>query len=146
VSAVGTIHQILLLWAARRMIADGFVIAGFDGYVERGGHLNALPKPFLLRGRRPDAWGATSDGSLVAFAEAKSADDVLSQRTMMQLRIFGAVRMKNGSLPCPLYIAVPREAAPALDKALKAATLLSAGNVIRLHVPEALLRGASHAA
>jgi hypothetical protein len=127
------------------MTADGFVVAGFDGTADRGGRFNVLPKPFVLRGHRPDAWGAAEDGSLLAFAEVKSAGDILSNRTTAQLRTFGAVRMKSGSL-CPLYVAVPREAAPALDWALLAAGLASARNVIRIHVPEILLKETGHAA
>lgn len=141
----GLLHQSLLLWAARRMTADGFVVAGFDGAAERGGRFNALPVPFLLRARRPDAWGADNDGSLIAFAEAKSVGDIMAARTVDQLRTFGRVRMKNGR-PCPLYVAVPREAAPKLDAALRAAGLALARNIIRLHVPEIMLKESGHAA
>jgi hypothetical protein len=141
----GTLHQTLLLWAARRMMADGFLVAGFDGTAERGGWFNALPAPFVMRGRRPDAWGADGGTSLIAFAEAKSAGDILAGRTVDQLRTFGAIRMKSG-VKCPLYVAVPREAAPKLDAALRAAGLTSARNVIRIHVPEILLRETARAA
>jgi hypothetical protein len=61
----------------------------------------------VLRGRRPDAWGANEDSTLLAFAEVKSAGDIMTSRTAAQLRTFGAVRMKNGSV-CPLYVAAPR--------------------------------------
>jgi hypothetical protein len=141
----GRLHQTLLLWAARRMTADGIVVAGFDGAAEGGGFFNSLPAPFALRGRRPDAWGAREDGTLIAFAEVKSATDVSTGRTIGQLRIFGNVRMKNGSI-CPLYVAVPRDAAPALELALRAAGLASARNVVRIHIPEILLTEASRAA
>lgn len=134
-----SVHQSLLLWAARRMSMDGFIVSGFDGSADRGGRFNGLPSPFLLGGRRPDAWGADESGSLLAFAEAKSAGDIGTRRTLDQLRIFGAVRTKRGAL-CPLYIAVPREAAPALDQVLLAAGLASARNVVRIHVPEILLK------
>ncbi|QQN65274.1 hypothetical protein JIR23_05610 [Bradyrhizobium diazoefficiens] len=141
----GSVHQSLLLWAARRMSADGFIVSGFDGSAERGGRFNGLPSPFLLRGRRPDAWGADDNGSLLAFAEAKSAGDIRSSRTLDQFRIFGAVRTMRGVL-CPLYVAVPRESAPALDWALRAAGLASARNVVRIHVPEILLKEGRRAA
>jgi hypothetical protein len=128
------------------MCADGFFVAGFDGTAVQGGRWNGLPKPFELRGRRPDAWGAAATGSLIAFAEAKTASDILSARSIAQLCTFGAVRMKLGSLPCPLYVAVPREHASTLDKALTKAHLLGAIHIVRLHVPEALLRENRHAA
>lgn len=141
----GEVHQTLLLWLARRMTTDGFRIAGFDGTAVRGGRFNRMPAPFVLRGRRPDAWGANDDGSLIAFGEAKSAADIVSGRTISQLRVFGSVRMKTGAA-CPLYIAVSREAAPNLDGALRAAGLAGSRNVVRLHVPEVLLTESGHAA
>jgi hypothetical protein len=144
--AVGLTHQALLLWAARRMQADGYVVAGFDGTAPQGGNWNLLHAPFKLGRHRPDAWGATPDGALVAFAEAKTAADILNRHTLEQLRIFGAVRMKTGSKLCALYVAVPREQAVKLDVALNRAGLLSAAHVIRMHVPEALLREGRHAA
>jgi hypothetical protein len=143
---VGLAHQTLLLWAARRMHADGYVVAGFDGTAPQGGNWNLLRAPFKLGGHRPDAWGMTPYGALLAFAEAKTAADILNRHTLEQLRIFGAVKMKTGSKPCALYVAVPREQAPKLDAALNAAGLLNAAHIIRMHVPEALLRDGRHAA
>jgi len=121
----GTLPQTLLLWAARRMTADGFLVAGFDGTAEHGGRFNALPAPFVLRGRRPDAWGADEGASLIAFAEAKSAGDILAGRTVDQFRTFGSVRTRSG-LTCPLYVAIRARRAPKLDTALRAAGLTSA--------------------
>lgn len=143
---MGLAHQTLLLWAARRMHADGYVVAGFDGTAPQGGNWNLLRAPFKLGGYRPDAWGVTPDSALLAFAEAKTAADILNRHTLEQLRIFGAVKMKSGSNPCALYVAVPREQASKLDAALNAAGLLNAAHIIRMHVPEALLRDGRHAA
>jgi hypothetical protein len=143
---VGSIHQTLLLWIARRMQSDGFTVAGFDGVALQAGFWNTLPKPFLLRGRRPDAWGCSCDGLRLAFGEAKTARDILSHRTQDQFRIFGSVRMKASSNPCPLYVAAPREQASVLDEALKRAGMLGVPHLVRIHVPEALLKIIDHAA
>jgi hypothetical protein len=145
-SAPGFAHQTLLLWAARRMFADGFVVAGFDSTAAQGGFWNGLPQPFQLKGRRPDAWGARPDRALLAFAEAKTANDINTRHTVAQLRIFGAVRMKGGTTHCPLYIAVSRAEAARLDKVLIETRLLGVSHIVRLHVPEILLGEASHAA
>ncbi len=128
------------------MQSDGFAVAGFDGAALQGGFWNALPKPFVLRGRRPDAWGCSCDGLRLAFGEAKTARDLLSHRTLDQFRIFGSVRMKDSSNPCPLYVAVSREQASVLDEALKRARMLGAPHLVRIHVPEALLKRIDHAA
>jgi hypothetical protein len=127
------------------MQADGYVIAGFDGATRQGGHWNELPTPFMLRGRRPDAWAASPDRALIVFAEAKTANDILRRHTLEQLRVFGAVRMKASSAPCLLYVAVPREQASRLDSILNRAGLGNAKHVIRMHVPEAMLSGERNA-
>ncbi|KRQ04923.1 hypothetical protein AOQ71_29160 [Bradyrhizobium manausense] len=126
------------------MAADGFVVAAFDGCARQAGTWNALPKPFALRGRRPDAFGINADG-ILAFCEAKTGKDLMSPRTREQFAIFGRLRIKGSSARCPLYVAVPREDATLLDEALSAAGVIGARNVFRLHVPEVLLRG-RHAA
>lgn len=141
----GPAHQALLLWAARRMESDGFVVAGFDEQADQGGHWNGLAAPFSLRGRRPDAWGVNPQSHCLSFAEAKTAADIMSSRTKTQLRTFGTVRMKDGLTACPLYIAIPREQARDLDRALLATGLLTAAHVVRLHVPEVFLAGGRHA-
>jgi len=139
-------HQTLLLWAARRMCADGFVVAGFDHSAVQGGFWNELPTPFMLRGHRPDAWAARQDGTLLAFAEAKTAADIDNGHTLAQVRTFGNVRMKGGGALCPLYIAVPRCEARKLDEVLIKTGLIGARHVVRLHVPEILLGDIRHAA
>ncbi len=141
-----SVHQTLLLWAVRRMCADYFAVAGFDSAADQGGCWNELPTPFLLRGHRPDAWGATTDGALLAFAEAKAGSDINNGHTLSQIQTFGRVRMKNHGARCPLYIAVPRCEASKLDQILIKAGLAAACHIVRLHVPEVLLGGRRHAA
>ena len=92
------------------MIADGFVVTGYDGKSVQGGHLNLLPKPFVLAGARSDAWGIHQKTMLFGFAEAKTAVDVHSARTRRQMKVFSALKMKHSRTPCPLYVAVPRSA------------------------------------
>jgi len=128
------------------MHADRFVVAGFDAEAEQGGRWNGLPKPFLIAGRRPDAWGARQQGTLLAFAEAKTAGDICNPHTLLQLRTFGRVTMKGTRTPCPLYVAVPRCEAGKLDRILIEAGLGIARHVVRLHIPEALLGGYRRAA
>ena len=136
---VSAAHQSLLLWLTRKMIDDGFLLTGLDGRVEQAGDANRLPRPFQLRGVRPDAWAVHARDGLIAFAEAKTRNDVDTAHTRDQLRVLGATRMRNGKVRCPLYIAVPRDGAYALDRVLADVGLLAARHVRRLHVPEALL-------
>ena len=132
-------HQSLLLWGARRMIADGFVLTGLDGHVEQAGLWGPVPAPFEIHGVRPDACGVRAPCGLIAFAEAKTHDDVDNSHTRAQLRVLGHARMRDGKTRCPLYIAVPRSAAYALDRVLVDVGLIGSSHVRRLHVPSVLL-------
>ena len=121
------------------MIADGFNLTGFDGQVDQAGALNGLPRPFELHGVRPDACGVHFEGGVIGFAEAKTERDVDNAHTRTQLRVLGYARMRDGKTPCPLYIAVPRSCAHALDRVLVDVGLIAARHVRRIHVPEVLL-------
>lgn len=138
------VHQWLLLWAARKMCADGFLLGGFEAPVPQGGHWNALPPPFELKGFRPDGWGVKIDQSLIAFAEAKSVGDIDTGHTRLQLKTFGFVEMRDSGVRCPLYVAVPRSGVRQLDRVLADVGLLGAGQVKRIEVPDVLLREVKH--
>src|SRR5262245_23121382 len=121
------------------MTADGFLLGGFEAYARQAGVWNALPAPFDLQGQRPDAWGVRAEDSLFAFAEAKTSNDIDTRHTRAQLRVFGFTKMRHSVQRCPLYIAIPRSSAYRLDRVLSDLGLISARNVIRLHIPEPLL-------
>jgi hypothetical protein len=80
----------------------------------------------------------------IAIGEAKSANDILSPRTLCQLRLFGCVLQREAVERCPLYIAVPLSATRALDKALARTRLIGHSHVHRLHIPDVLLRAPLH--
>lgn len=130
-------HQTLLLWAARKMARDGFRLAGYDGVSGQGGEWNDLKSPPALDGVRPDAWGY--DGERVALAEAKTARDIDTAHTRMQLLTFAHLKTRDAGAPCRLYLAVPRSAAPALDRVLAELALAGMREIVRLHVPDVLL-------
>lgn len=121
------------------MSADGFIVGGFEAPAKQAGELNSLPRPFSFKGVRPDAWGLRKHDSLLAFAEAKAANDIDTKHTRTQLRTFGFVHLAEDPRPCTLYVAVPRSCARALDRVLIDLGLIGARHVIRLHVPDALL-------
>jgi hypothetical protein len=136
----GGTHQSLLLWAARKMSADGFLLGGFEAPVPQGGIWNTLPLPFQLEGVRPDGRGVDLDKFLFAFAEAKSLGDIDTKHTRDQLKRFGFVAMRNRSQRCPLYVAVPRSGECRLDRVLKDVDLLGAEHVRRIELPDILLQ------
>lgn len=121
------------------MIADGFRIAGFDGRIDQAGELNGLPAPIELRGVRPDACGVSAADGTVGFVEAKSANDIDNRHTRQQLRVLGFACMGDGEIRCPLYVAIPRSCAYALDRVLIDVGLIGSKHVRRIHVPDILL-------
>jgi hypothetical protein len=119
------------------MAADGFRLAGYEGESDQGGVWNELANPPTLAGVRPDAWGF--DGERVAFAEAKTARDIDTTHTRVQLLVFAGTRMKGTAGACRLYLAIPRSAAPLLDRVLADLGLVGLRDLVRLHVPDVLL-------
>lgn len=134
-------HQTLLLWAARKMAHDGFQIAGYDGKSVQGGVWNRLGAPPVICGVRPDAWGF--DGVCTAFAEAKTTADIDTGHTRQQLRTLAGLRNEAAKESCRLYLAIPRSAAPLLDRVLTESGVVGSTRVVRIHVPDILLRGAA---
>lgn len=137
-------HQWLLVWAARKLTYDGYVVRRFEGPAPHGGLLNHLELPFDYQGHRPDAWAIHMTSGQIAIGEAKSANDILSRHTLSQLRLFGRAQQRGTELRCPLYIAVPLSAAKALDEALTRTGLIGRSHIHRLHVPDCLLRAQLH--
>jgi len=136
-----TAHQTLLLWAVRKMAGDGFAIAAYDGKSHQGGTWNGLGAPPTLAGVRPDAWGY--DAVRVALAEAKTASDIDTAHTRVQLRAFVRLRAREGGATCRLYLAIPRSAARALDRVLAELGLVGSADIVRLHIPDILLEEAA---
>jgi len=134
-------HQSLLLWIARKMTADGFLVAACEGSMPQGGLWNALPPPPDMAGVRPDACGMAPLTGEFAFGEAKTLQDIDTAHTRKQLRVFGHLTHTDGRKVCRLYVAVPRSAAGLLDRALGQVGLLGARHVIRLHIPDCFVRG-----
>lgn len=139
-------HQHLLLWVARRMTRDGVVLTGFDGPAPYAGAWNRLPHPFSIAGVRCDASGVVPETDEIVVGEAKTADDLATEHSHRQLRVFGGLVDKRSGALCRLYIAVPRSAVYELDRALIATGLIGAPHVVRLHIPDVLLKESAHVA
>ena len=134
-----SVHQWLVLWLGRKMAADGYLIAGYEGPTAQGGVWNTLPIPFEIGGVRPDVFGISGQSSRIAVGEAKTAEDVFTRHTVEQLKVLGHLRDHRTDQLCALYIAVPRSAAEALDRILVITGLIKVRHVIRLHIPDCLL-------
>src|ERR1051325_222782 len=125
------VHQSLLLWVARKMSTDGFDLRGCDGSMSQGGMWNTLPAPLEFGGVRPDVYGIAPKTGKCALGEAKTEWDIETAHTRKQLKAFGHLKNPDGATMCRLYLAVPRSAAPALDRVLADTGLLGAPHVVR---------------
>ena len=134
-----SVHQWLLLWIARRMIADGYSIGGYDGVSPQAGPLNKLPTPFVLGGHRPDIWGEDRDSGLIALGEAKTLVGLGATYVRRQLSVFCSARDRRTGRLCPVYLGVPESAARLLDTLLTELRLSNALHVRRLFIPDCLL-------
>jgi hypothetical protein len=132
-------HQSLLLWTIRKMSYDGFLVLASDGSIPQGGAWNSLPAPPEMMHLRPDACGFDPNTGHYAFGEAKTSQDIDTEHTRRQLRVFAKLAHKCDSTPCRLYLAVPRSAVNALDRVLVDSGLLEVRNVIRLHIPDCFI-------
>ena len=139
-------HQWLLVWAARQMVKDGFIVSGFDGCAPRGEEWSSLPTPFTFRGVRADVWGQREQDPMIAFGEAKTFHDIDTPHTRRQLEVLGKTKMKGEKVCCPLYIAVPHSAVYELDHVLIDVGLLRAKNLVRLHIPDVFVEKTSYGA
>jgi hypothetical protein len=137
------VHQSLLLWIARKMAVDGFLVSNCDGSIPQGGHWNQLPLPPEVRGFRADACGVLPRTGEFAFGEAKTYEDIDTPHTRKQLRVFGYLKHRDGTKMCRLYFAVPRSAADALDRVLRDVGLLGAPHIVRLHIPDCFVTNES---
>ena len=142
-----TAHQTLVMWAVRKMQADGFVPMACDGILPQFDCERHLRYPPNLGGLRPDAVAFSPLRSTFAFAEAKTEDDLDSEHTKHQLRRYATLIGDVGFGTGCVYISTPRSAAMALDRLLRDANLLTAKQIRRLHIPDCLIadRSAAHA-
>jgi hypothetical protein len=134
-----SMHQWLLLWIARKMIADGYAIGGYDGVSPQGGPLNQLPPPFVVGGRRPDVWGEDRLRQHIAFGEAKTSAGLRATYARRQLSAFCSARDRRTGRLCAIYLGVPRSAAGLLDALLADLRMGSAPHVRRICIPDCLL-------
>jgi hypothetical protein len=131
-------HQWLLLWIARKMTFDGYLVGGYDGVSPHGGLWNRLPRPFEIARVRPDVWAISAGGQL-ALGEAKTAADVDTRHTRAQLLVLNGVRRRQTGQRCRIYFAAPRSAAARVDRVLIDVGLLRARHLVRIDVPDCLL-------
>jgi hypothetical protein len=140
-------HQTLVMWALRKMQADGFIPVAYDGDLPQFDCQRRLQHPPIVSGVRPDAFAFSPSDGAFAFGEAKTVEDIESTHTKQQLLSYARMTHRLGAEGARLYLVVPRSASTALDRVLVQVGLSAAKQVRRMHVPDCLVeeRPASYA-
>jgi hypothetical protein len=131
-----TTHQWLVLWAARKMTADGYIVSGCDGRTPQGGLWNALASPFVIAGVRPDLWAVSPTSGRIAIGEAKTPNDIVNGHTRHQLSVFARLLQTKDNSLCRVYLAVPRSAATLLNRMLRGLNMEKDEHVVCIYVPD----------
>lgn len=101
------IHQWLIVWLCRKMARDGYTPLYADTYdLAKYVPSNTKCSP-ILGCIRPDVIGFNDRTKRLAFAEAKTAGDILNRHTRMQLEMLLQLRDKSGR-SAAIYFGFPR--------------------------------------
>jgi hypothetical protein len=131
----GEKHQFILGLVIRKMCEDGVTIYSIDGdYPGLFGEKILLP-PTILR-HRPDAMGIKNNGQ-ICIGEAKTENDILSNRTYEQLQDFATIKLNKKN--CEVFIGIPKSSQNTFDKSLKKLGLNGFRNIHVLYIPDELI-------
>src|SRR5260370_13716133 len=134
-----TTHQLLVLWAVRKMQADGYVPVACDGKVTQFDCEQSLHAPPTFASFRPDACGVSPITGAFAFGEAKTPQDIDTAHTRRQLRVFSSISVRKTGAVCRLYVPVPRSEAHVLDRVLSMLGLIGPPHIKSMPIPNYLL-------
>jgi len=136
-------HQILVMWALRKIQADGFIPLAYDGVLPQFDCQRRLQYPPIVSGIRPDAFAFSPSNGVFAFGEAKTVFDVESTHTRHQLLSYARMTGLGGDGQACLYIVVPRSASKLLDRVLAEVGLIAARQLRRMHIPDCFVEDRS---
>ena len=131
-------HQWLVLWTARKVMADGYRVCGYHGPTPQGGPLNWLPIPPVLLDIRPDVLAVKLQEKAFAIGEAKTEEDLISAHSRHQFEVLRKATQVTGWRG-KIYVAAPLSAVRALDNALAKTGRADTHSSVRLNIPDCLL-------
>jgi hypothetical protein len=109
---------------ARKMRQNGYTIVALEGSLLSLPESEKMPIPWTIKRHRPDVIGINLNSIKVCIGEAKTSDDLFSERTASQLTDFAQIIGKSGQ-KTELVIGVPLRSEGKLRELLR-----------RLNVPE----------
>ena len=133
-----TAHQWLVVWLSRRIARDGYSLVGVDA--GRFAQLLTPPPPpgISIGPVRPDVVGVHSRERFLALGEAKSAFDLDTSHTRVQLAAMLCMRDIQGRR-ARVYLAFPRAALEAAARTVVSLGLAPAARVILVPIADGAL-------
>jgi D-alanyl-D-alanine carboxypeptidase len=128
-------HQFILGLLVKKMREIGCKITAIDGDYP-GMFGEDLPTPPTILRHRPDIIAVKVDGQ-ICIGEAKTEDDIDTQRTLEQLQDFGNLKL-NGKL-CEVFIGIPKSSKLRFQKILTSVNLDSARNIHPFFIPDDII-------
>lgn len=132
------LHQMLVGLIARKMHEKGYEIVAFDGneYLFGGQKLNVPPK---IKRHRPDIVGFNFETKEVCIGEAKTREDLLSERTEEQLLDYSATKQLSTDRRVEVILGIPMAAEKDLIELLKRLNLSGKNFISYIWLPEELV-------
>ena len=131
-------HRMLVDLIGRKMREMGYMPVAFDGkyYVAQGEEVHIPP---IIGRHRPDVVGINLVSKALCIGEAKTADDLLSERSREQFLDFSNIVGATSRQKIELVIGIPRSQEGALLRALAELGLDQCPNVSYIVLPEELV-------
>lgn len=132
------LHQMIIGLIGRKMREKGYTIVAFDGndYLFDGQKLNIPP---LVKRHRPDIIGLKFETREVCVGEAKTREDLFSQRTKEQLLDYASTKGVFTGKNAEIIIGIPKSAEKDLIKLLKELKLFGKDFISYIWLPEELV-------
>ena len=132
------LHQMIIGLIGRKMREKGYTIVAFDGndYLFDGQKLNIPP---LVKRHRPDIIGLKFETREVCVGEAKTREDLFSQRTKEQLLDYASTKGVLTGKNAEIIIGIPKLAEKDLIKLLKELKLFGKDFISYIWLPEELV-------
>jgi hypothetical protein len=122
----------------RKMRDEGYTPVAYDGqlYTFRGEEVHIPPK---IGRHRPDVVGINLESKALCIGEAKTGDDLLSERTREQLLDYSSIIGATSGMKFRLIIGVPMKDENALLMLMEDLGIDKLANVTHIVLPEELV-------
>jgi len=131
------LHQMIVGLIGRKMREKGYDIVAFDGseYLFEGAKLNIPPR---IKRHRPDILGFKFETKEICVGEAKTGEDLFSERTKEQLLDYSSTTGLSTGKHIEIIIGIPKSAEEDLVGLLRELNLLGKDFISHIWLPEEL--------